>query len=368
MATVAGHIVTGHPNILNVMDGLAGQPGDVNYAMNSTSDNVQISCAVPRTGSITDILFAMNTVTTGDTLKVELQDVGTNGLGDGTPYGSSASGTLVVAAGDDDKVLVAPLGTAASTATEGDMCVVKITFNSWVAGNMNIGGINGALDYRSMPSIELNGSIQRDIPMVTFKYSDGKYFTPQGCFPPGHANSIPWDTPDEKGIVITLPFAATLTGVSMWGRPTGTTQGIELNLYDDSATPVSLATTFTELTHDMLQNAVDGVAYVPITYSLVADTTYYLGLCPLTANNYEMFRHNLGSEGLFHWDDGTNTTTQTGSYATRTRTTGSNPDGGPAFTVSATQTLKPIWKIHLKDIDVGGAAAASGGGARVIQI
>jgi hypothetical protein len=109
--------------------------------IDATGERVANVLQIYTAGTLAKVHVRTGTVTTGDTLKVSIQGVTSDGLPDGTilatATGNKAYGTVVVADNDDNVWKEVTL-TETVNVTQGQFISIVIEFNSYVAGNMQI--------------------------------------------------------------------------------------------------------------------------------------------------------------------------------------------------------------------------------------
>lgn len=201
----------------------------VNVLIDSAPEEVDMVFQIPKTGTISKIWFRTGVVTTGDTLKVGIYTVDpATGLATTTAYGGMVAGTvLLVASTDNNKAIPVTLGTACS-ATKGDPPVaVRIQYNSYVAGNLNIqlmaggGGTAQIFPYICVDQGSGLGKTTSWTPLLLLEYSDGTFPCVVGAYPwvtglattSIHLNS----TPDELALRFSIPVPSRLSGFSVHG-------------------------------------------------------------------------------------------------------------------------------------------------------
>lgn len=177
-------------------------------------------------GNIRKVHFRTALVTTGDTMKVTIQTVGTSdGLPSGSLIDAEATGTVVVADGDDNAWKTVDFGESATVAvTQGQFVAICIEFNSYGSGNL---AISGAMYTPYSMQTSYNSYVVKDITAspgtwikdatawslsVMLEYSDGT-FAPDldygGAY--GSSTGVSSSTnPDEVGNYFqsTYPFRA----------------------------------------------------------------------------------------------------------------------------------------------------------------
>lgn len=233
-------------------------------------------------GNIHKLHFQMGTVTTGDTLKVSLQDVS---LTTGEPDNSiDQSGTVVVADGDDNAWKSVTLG-ADRTVTQGDLLACVFEFNSYVAGNLNIlrdSTANITIVPHCVSDTTGSWAKQSNLPLLAVEYSDGNFYT-QGMLSPGSSAivSVASNTAgaDEYGSYFSFPFPVRVTGAGFFGAMEG---DLDIVLYDSDGTSV-LATASLDASVQSTSTAVRiRETFFPSSPTLAANTAYRVALKPTT--------------------------------------------------------------------------------------
>lgn len=258
---------------------------------------------VPKTGNITHVGFKTGTVTTPQTLRVELQTVDTT-TGDptGSAYGGMVKGTQASPA--SNTFYEVALGTQAS-ATIGDIISAVVEFDGTV-GNLNISYIASQIA-RSFPYTDLyTGSWAKSatsIPILTLKYDDGNYYDCQ-CVPYASvAASSAYNsgsTPDERALKFQVPFSCRAKGMWFYMIPAGATSDLDLVLYDSDGTTALKTVSFDA--NFFQTSASSRILTVLFTSSqiLLKDTFYRISAKPTTANNITVYETTVNSAGM--WD------------------------------------------------------------------
>jgi hypothetical protein len=150
------------------------------FLLDAATEKYAMVFRAPKDGSIATIGFKLGVVTTGDTLRVSLQNVDpATGNPDGT---ADQSGTVVVASADDNTWKTAILGSA-RVVTLGELLCLVIDFNSFVAGNLEIqaiqaaaGGSRYGFQNSCYNTHQVGGSWTKSVstlPCIDIAYNDG---------------------------------------------------------------------------------------------------------------------------------------------------------------------------------------------------
>ena len=119
--------------------------------VDGASESAGLVFKAPATGSLTDIGFGVNTVTTGATVDVRLETVSlANGNGNptGTLFGATTNASKVIAGTDDNKWLTATL-TAAASVTIGNDMAIQIVNPATSFGNIQFFGMIPVMQSRA---------------------------------------------------------------------------------------------------------------------------------------------------------------------------------------------------------------------------
>jgi hypothetical protein len=231
------------------LQGLAGTPQLSSHLIDASGEEVGVVFEVPKTGSIRKIHFRLGTTTTGDTLFGGVYTVDTAGDPTTSAYGSMVAGTLVVANADDNLSVSITLGTDA-TATQGDMVAVRIGFNSFVAGALNIQSLSGTFStshLRPYLTHKTGGTWAKQvtIPLMAIEYSDGTFAPIPGMLPftAGMTSDSVSSTAAirEIAMLVSLPVPLRLRGIHGAIAPNGATSDYETHVYDSSTADVATA-------------------------------------------------------------------------------------------------------------------------------
>lgn len=270
---------------------LASSFSNGSLLMDASGEKVAFVFQCPKDGDISKIWVRLNTVTTGDTLKISLQDVDlTNGEPDGT---ADQSGTVVIADGDDNTNKSVTLGTD-RTVSRGDLLAIVVEFNSYVAGDLNISyfaSATGISQTTTYPLLQTSGSWSKSthVSMFSLEYSDGSFAYIPGVIPAGNVTEVNFSsssTPDEIGLIINSPVPITVTGAYGHRR---LNQNYDFVLYDsDGTTPLQTSSMDADV-NSYTSNTKDSTLFSG-TSALTKATNYRLVFKPTTTSNIRIFQ------------------------------------------------------------------------------
>lgn len=227
-------------------DAAAGSLSYNTHLLDASGEKAAYIFQVAKTGNIRSIRFKLGTVTTGDTLKLGLYTVGTDGKPTTTPYGGMVAGTVVVSDTDDNLGKTVTLGTDAS-AVRGDIVAVVIEFDAYVAGNLNLLWFRcGTSNTSVFPygALYTAGAWVTNAlnPALAIEYDDGSYALMPGVMPLTEGTSAyvinnSAATYDAVGLLFTLPTRVRIAGIrGAWRTNTDlTTHDIALLRVSDNA-------------------------------------------------------------------------------------------------------------------------------------
>lgn len=183
-------------------------------AMDADAHYLAHALTIWKPGNLKKVHFRTGTVTTSDTLKVAIQDIGSNGEPDGSDDISTTIGSLTT----NTWHAATFAGTLAVSA--GDRKAVIFSFNSYVAGNLelivNNANTDTILSAYTLDDLGVSSWSPRGWgPLVGLEYDDGTFGTvvngPTGLDVSESFNSL--DTPDEVGNRFSFPFPVVVSGV-----------------------------------------------------------------------------------------------------------------------------------------------------------
>ena len=260
-----------------------------NQAMTASTHKVSCIFQCPEAGTINAVGLRIGTVTTGDTVRVSLQDVDAAA---GDPDGGvDQYRSLAIAGGDANTWkttgLVTSDGTDTGTkrtVTKGQWLAVVVDYDAYVAGSLNVSGITGGAALGSCYNNRYTGaawSKGTTTPVVALQYSDGTWKRPEGAmavstFTTNTINS--GTTPDELALRFKLNAPALLIGAHVRSDRDG---DHELVLYDASSTVLA---TMDKDIRGSTGEAIDRVQ-LATPVELVAGQVYRLAVKPSSASN-----------------------------------------------------------------------------------
>lgn len=196
-------------------------------SMTASGHKVAILLECEEAGTIDTIAFRTSTVTTGDTIKVSLQD-NSSGLPDGVV---DQYRTISIADNDDnvwkETGLITSDGTdggSKRTVAVGDLVWVVFEFSSYVAGNLSLAmvGLTGdAVNNRSFVTTYDGATWTTQttrIPNIAVKFADGSYPFFSGVFAWSAATSISVASntnPDEVALAFKPPTKVRARGLNI---------------------------------------------------------------------------------------------------------------------------------------------------------
>ena len=210
--------------------------GSRDRLMDGDDHYVAQAFAVQKAGNIKKIHFRTNTVTVSDTLKVAIQDIGSDGEPDGVDDVSATVSSLT------SNTWHTATFASALAVSMGDRKAVVISFDSYVAGNFNLRVNNVG------PGIVLTEYILHDLgagnggrvwthsawgPMVGIEYDDTTFGPIPGCIAGLDAAEgfDSADDPDERGNRFSFPFPVTVAGAAFYLRNYDDNGDFDLVLY-----------------------------------------------------------------------------------------------------------------------------------------
>ena len=256
-------------------------PTLASLTVDATTEKAAFVIEVPKSGTITKVLFRFGTITAIDPLELGLETVGaTTGDPSGTLYGSSDEAAFTPAVGDDDTFCIVTLATPA-TAVRGNQIAVQIDVPTYTDANFIVQYLTTGIAqsfpycnaYVGVPAwAKVTGT-----PILALGYSDGSWEVPFGCFPaiPATRSFDSNDAIDEYANKFYLPFKTEVQGV--WAV-LDMDEGVSFNLYDNSASPVTLATTAVQ-DKDIRTDAAVGLKLVKFTSPITLGPGYYCLSC-----------------------------------------------------------------------------------------
>ena len=251
----------------------------------------------PVTDTLTHLIFATGTVTTGATANGRVETVGANGLPSGTLYDANGTGTLtLVATTDNNKILeLAINGGTGISITKGDLIACMVRAPSSSPGNFQISfsSLNSGIYVSGLPLAlrdqsggsgtweQLAGQVA---PMFAIRCSTAGITHIPGCYGPSTSNAgiggwTSSSNPDEIGNSFIAPAKMRIFGAEY--RPTLSTNSGDYRINLRSSGGTLLANT-ADIEGD--PGAATGRRVVfPTPYEVAAGTRYDITLEARTA-------------------------------------------------------------------------------------
>lgn len=271
-------------------------------------------CIAPKAGNIDRIKYRLATVTTGATLNVALEAVGSNGLPAFTKalFGTNTEASSVVAGTDDDSWKEVTL-TAAGAVTRDQMFAIVIRNPNSSPGNLNIatrhgtnpvihssgGRVRSATALGAPPTV-FSDNNQVSL-MVAFRYDDGTWHTAVGTVVFGSGSSTQFTSgsaTNRRGNRFKVPFKATAAGAWVFMMNCAVAASFHIKLYDDSGTEIASSEEMSGAY--MSSTTVDHwfPCFFTTAYTLAADTWYRIALVPSSANNLTLGNMDCGDADI----------------------------------------------------------------------
>lgn len=210
--------------------------GSNNVVLDAVGEKAALIFQPPKAGSIDRVGFRVGTVTTGDTVDVRLETVGTDGFPTGTLWGTTTNGSKAVAAANT----YYETALTASATVDTDDFVAAVVVQGSVPGNFNVLVANNLLQAPPYGASFLSAAwsfAPAAAPIMWFRYTDGSYAYVPGVLP-GQVATVALSsttTPDEVGMKITVPIACKVKGLWFYSGD-ATTPDLTAKLYDLSDT------------------------------------------------------------------------------------------------------------------------------------
>ena len=216
------------------------------YAINSLSTTTVTATnnrraqifEVAKSGTITHISVSLGAVTGGQTIRVSLQTVGTDGFPTGTLYGGSGAGTFTPVA---NSVNTATLSTPATVAS-GTMVAVVVEWDATVGTSVTLNYMVLALGLPNAATYTTVWTKTGSLPLAfSLRYSDSSEVGIN--IPVSSWSTITFNsgsTPNERGNMFRLPYGARISGLWLYG--TMPAAPFDIVLYDASNTVLASKT------------------------------------------------------------------------------------------------------------------------------
>lgn len=285
---------------------------------NAASEGAAWIFQAPVTDTLTHLVFATGTVTTGSTLDGRIETVGTTGNPSGTLYNASGTGTLaIVATTDNNKILELPINGGSGVAiTRGDYIACTVRQPSSAAGDAEIAfcALSSGYYQTDRPTCSRERSSGWEDVIAITQPAFGIRCTTNGLthIPGmiGPTTSVPgisgWTSssnPDEYGNSFVAPAKMRICGAEYKHTIAGNTGDFRVNLRSDSGT---LLANTADLEGDRASNGYRRVLF-PTPYELVAGTRYDLTLEARTATATGGLWNNVSSGYLALFSGGSST-------------------------------------------------------------
>lgn len=324
---------------------------------------------IPKTGTITELLFHTGTVSTaGATFRMRIETVDASGLPSGTLLVANAEGTVVVGTSDDNAWQTVSIngGTGVSV-TKNQRCAIVLEVSS---GTPNTVGVTVAPDtimaigifpyivQRTAGAYAKSSSVLCAPFMINY---GGTYqFTPGMC-PVASVAATNVGNGNERALRFRLPVPMQIIGVRAYIANQSAGADHRIVLYDATPTLIAEIDPSTDLDGDHVVGATnDGLVeyYFDQAYDLQANTTYYLSIYQKTANNLAVVDFTVDSAAHMAAAPGG------AEFYLGTRSGGSG-------TFSDTTTTRPL--IHLipsgvYDQNGDGSGGGGGGGLSIVAL
>ncbi len=253
---------------------------------------------IPKTGTITELLFHTGTVSTaGATFRMSIQGVDASGLPDGSVAGS---GTVVVATSDDNTWKTVSISSGSGAVTAGQMVAIVLDVSSGTPNTVIISQAPTWMVGQGFPYIVQNtsgswgklGASNLAIPFMmnyggTFEYAYG-----MNCASGVASSTI--GNGNGRALRFQVPVPMQVVGVRAGICNPAAGANFTIYLTDSSGTTITsvsvdgdnyLGTTLDALGTFMFDGA----------YDLSANTTYYVSVEQTTANNLALFQFSVDS-------------------------------------------------------------------------
>lgn len=259
---------------------------------------------VPRSGTLRSVGFGLQTVTTGQPLKVSFQDVD---LATGFPDGGVDQFRVVSVADNDDNTwkttgIVSSDGTDTGTkrsVTAGQLLAIVIEFDSAI-GNLQVTAQNNS---NALPFLDTAygalftaawAMIAGAGPIFALEYDTGIYAVVDGVYPSRALQTTvavnTGTTPDEYGIVFVPPVPMRVAGACWFADRDGDTDVV---LYDASSNVLRTGSLDKDVRQRNGNN--QGAIRFSSEVDLVAGQTYRLVFKPTSVTSVTAFAVTLAS-------------------------------------------------------------------------
>jgi hypothetical protein len=330
--------------------------GSGTQTIDASGEKSAVIAQAPKTGNVTAVHWATNTVTTGGTVDVRIETFSSaTGFPSGALWSTTTNGSQVVAAADDMVWFKTAL-TSAAAVTRGDIVCVLVVAGS--PGNMQIlcfTNTNQPSSASTFPRGALYttswSSSGGTTPIIYFEYDTGDvvplFFAAASGPAPTTVTINTGTTPDEIGNYFTSPITGSIAGAVVGNTLTSAAADFDLILYDSSNTVLATVSTVSN-------QASTAYANKTLIFATAANVSFgdvlRLVVKPTTANSANIFAIKKPVAGAHI--NGVNS-----SYCRTERTDA----GAWAETTTEVITLTPIFS-GFDD----GAGGGGGGGMRIV--
>lgn len=285
-----------------------------NILLDAANEACAQTCIAPKAGNIDRIKYRLNTVTTGATLNVAIEAVGSNGMPAFTKalFATNTEASSVVASTDDNVWKEVTLTAAAAVTRDLPFCIV-IRQPSSSAGNLNIatratsnpvvhsvaGRVRSSQALGAPPTAFAD--INQQSLMVAFRYDDGTWHTAVGAnvFATGAVtqyNAV--GATNRRGNRFQVPFKTTAAGAWAFIANAAAASAWYIKLYDDSGT--ELASSELMSGAYMTSTTVDHwfSCFFTSAYTLSPGTWYRIAMVPDNVNNVSLGSMDCGDADI----------------------------------------------------------------------
>jgi len=267
------------------------ETNDTTHPLDADNEEVGVVFRVPKTGTLDRVHFRVNTVTTGDDVRVSFQNVNASGDPDGT---EDQFRVVTIADVDDDTYfdsgLITSNGTDGGTkrsVTQGDFIAIIFRFDSFVAGNLQLstgigtGGDRGEPTTKSSTGGGSTWSETSRFMNLALEYDDGLTLA-AGIYPWKEITTVTVasdETPDEYGMKFQVPFSLDVIGWAWPGTSLGTSMKIE------NAAKTTILGPVTMEADPSATGTLKRTWIAPAAVTLAKNTDYYLVYTPDDTTN-----------------------------------------------------------------------------------
>lgn len=267
---------------------IGGVPSFGSSTLDATGEYIAYVFKIPKTGTLKKVAIKIGTVTTADPVLIRLETVDdTTGCPTGTLYDANATGTLETPTSTSIPY-ISINGTTGIGVTKNNIVALKLSLD-YTDGNLSI--------YTYVSNNEATSAFPYMVSYVGSSYTklavgslcmileyDNEIINTLGMFTPMNTTSLAFSsssTPNHRGIKITMPFTAKVTGVYGYFD---IDNAAELILYDSDG--VTALQTITLPGPNIRNSANSGYykLYLDTAQTLNKDSSYRLILKPTTTS------------------------------------------------------------------------------------